>query len=468
LNVRKNVVEMLRYLRKNTTKRYLWVDAICINQADAIEKGTQVSMMGSIYAQAYRVLIWLGAPSPTRPEPDILYAHDPSTMQILTLGCFIHRKWFGRRWVIQEVLQARTAFVVCGNVLIEFSDFVSRLTARLRITVSTRRIIRASDEEILEKLRYLISLRQMRGPVDSMGKRMAILLVQFHTAECTDARDRFYALNGISSNPVPVDYNVSVAEAYYHYACIEIMHCPVSLLSCAGAFRSDQYVSSNSWIPDWRRPLQRKPLQSSIECFPEGVRQNNSIRIQGKTIVLYALYEGTIKKVMHVTQDTQSRINDAQRFFEDYAKQENYFRQPPLRESDFNPIVANVLTAGAWLPPKLRENGNPPLDIRDRLEIPKLVESTMKGRTCYFTDSSRFGMGPGCIRKGDVLVSIPGGSSLIALRPLEYDAIYEASYQTRISHTETTMTVVGDCYVHGLHELMQQQLQKIECKYRIV
>jgi hypothetical protein len=183
---------------------------------------------------------------------------------------------------------------------------------------------------------------------------------------------------------------------------------------------------------------------------------------------VYALYEGTIKKVMHVTQDTPSRINDAQRFFEDYAKQENYFRQPPLRESDFNPIVANVLTAGAWLPPKLRENGNPPLDIRDRLEIPKLVESTMKGRTCYFTDSSRFGMGPGCIRKGDVLVSIPGGSSLIALRPLEYDAIYEASYQTRISHTETTMTVVGDCYVHGLHELMQQQLQKIECKYRIV
>jgi hypothetical protein len=359
LNVRKNVVEM---------QRYLWVDAICINQADAIEKGTQVSMMGSIYAQAYRVLIWLGAPSPTRPEPDILYDHDPSTMQILTLRCFIHRKWFGRRWVIQEVLQARTAFVVCGNVLIEFSDFVSRLTARLRITVSTRRIIRASDEEILEKLRYLISLRQMRGPVDSMGKRMAILLVQFHTAECTDARDRFYALNGISSNPVPVDYNVSVAEAYYHYACIEIMHCPVSLLSCAGAFRSDQYVSSNSWIPDWRRPLQRKPLQSSIECFPEGVRQNNSIRIQGKTIVLYALYEGTIKKVMHVTQDTPSCINDAQRFFEDYAKQENYFRQPPLRESDFNPIVANVLTAGAWLPPKLRENGNPPLDIRDRLD----------------------------------------------------------------------------------------------------
>jgi hypothetical protein len=59
LNVRRNVVEMLRYLRKGTTERHLWIDAICINRSDADEKGTQVNMMGSIYAQASRVLIWL-------------------------------------------------------------------------------------------------------------------------------------------------------------------------------------------------------------------------------------------------------------------------------------------------------------------------------------------------------------------------------------------------------------------------
>jgi hypothetical protein len=70
-------------------------------------------------------------------------------------------------------------------------------------------------------------------------------------------------------------------------------------------------------------------------------------------------------------------------------------------------------------------------------------------------------MGPDCIRKGDVLVSIPGGSSLIALRRLDYD-------DTRISHTEATRTVVGDCYVHGLQDLMQQQDQKDGRKYRIV
>jgi hypothetical protein len=118
---------------------------------------------------------------------------------------------------------------------------------------------------------------------------MAILLIQFHTAECTDARDKLYALNSISSTPVPVEYNVSVEEAYYRYACAEIMRCLVSLLSCAGAFRSDQYVPLDSWIPDWTKLLQRKPLQSSLEYLSEGIRQNNSPRIQGKTTVLYAL-----------------------------------------------------------------------------------------------------------------------------------------------------------------------------------
>ncbi|KAK5465539.1 hypothetical protein LTS15_002102 [Exophiala xenobiotica] len=38
----------------------LWIDAICINQKDYDEKGKQVSMMGTIYNQADRVVVWLG------------------------------------------------------------------------------------------------------------------------------------------------------------------------------------------------------------------------------------------------------------------------------------------------------------------------------------------------------------------------------------------------------------------------
>ena len=40
--------------------RVLWVDAICINQSDNVEKNHQVAMMARIYGQSQRVLIHLG------------------------------------------------------------------------------------------------------------------------------------------------------------------------------------------------------------------------------------------------------------------------------------------------------------------------------------------------------------------------------------------------------------------------
>ena len=62
LGVGPNLMEALRHLQPGdaTTTRILWIDAICINQADTMEKSVQVQLMGSIYKQAHRVVIWLG------------------------------------------------------------------------------------------------------------------------------------------------------------------------------------------------------------------------------------------------------------------------------------------------------------------------------------------------------------------------------------------------------------------------
>jgi len=38
----------------------LWADAICIDQQNIEERGTQVQLMGMIYWKADRVLVWLG------------------------------------------------------------------------------------------------------------------------------------------------------------------------------------------------------------------------------------------------------------------------------------------------------------------------------------------------------------------------------------------------------------------------
>ena len=60
LKITENLALALRRLRFKDRDRYLWVDAVCINQNDDTDKSRQVAMMSSIYKSARRVICWLG------------------------------------------------------------------------------------------------------------------------------------------------------------------------------------------------------------------------------------------------------------------------------------------------------------------------------------------------------------------------------------------------------------------------
>ena len=54
------VKEMLRQLYRSRNSRRFWIDAICINQADNLEKENQDRQMHEVSIIAQRVLAWLG------------------------------------------------------------------------------------------------------------------------------------------------------------------------------------------------------------------------------------------------------------------------------------------------------------------------------------------------------------------------------------------------------------------------
>jgi len=56
-----NCYSALVHLRQAIGAFSIWIDAICINQADREEKSSQIPLMGSIYSKAKVVYIWLGA-----------------------------------------------------------------------------------------------------------------------------------------------------------------------------------------------------------------------------------------------------------------------------------------------------------------------------------------------------------------------------------------------------------------------
>lgn len=66
LAITQNVEDALRRLQDfyaastDETCFLIWIDAVCINQENSQERGSQVSMMASIYESVENVVIWLG------------------------------------------------------------------------------------------------------------------------------------------------------------------------------------------------------------------------------------------------------------------------------------------------------------------------------------------------------------------------------------------------------------------------
>jgi hypothetical protein len=68
LMVTRNLHDALHNFRCQNHNMRLWADAICINQADILEKNEQVPLMGSIYGQAQHVRVWLGPDEKETPK----------------------------------------------------------------------------------------------------------------------------------------------------------------------------------------------------------------------------------------------------------------------------------------------------------------------------------------------------------------------------------------------------------------
>lgn len=85
-----NLEIALRYLRKPSAERLLWVDALCINYDDAVDHSKQASILRHIYRNCSTNVVWLG---PTVPEPRDQW---PVTGQELARGLNLMRQICGR------------------------------------------------------------------------------------------------------------------------------------------------------------------------------------------------------------------------------------------------------------------------------------------------------------------------------------------------------------------------------------
>lgn len=214
LDVTSNLYHILRDLRYSKADRYLWIDAICINQEDVIERGKQVHRMKYIYNRAERVIFFIGRPTKytdillaslaelqnktwgnnwNREDENWDEAWDPIQQRLenqfpyargllrRALIYLMEQSWFRRVWILPEVGNARSAVVHCGRA------FVSA-----RVFAVTPRLLGINPSSHHQAVFDL-----MPGPSrqpSSLKRDFCSLLQRFSGAEAQDERDKIYAL----------------------------------------------------------------------------------------------------------------------------------------------------------------------------------------------------------------------------------------------------------------------------------
>ncbi|GAW19669.1 hypothetical protein ANO14919_091580 [Xylariales sp. No.14919] len=279
-----------------------WADAVCINQEDETEKSHQVTLMRTIYQNAFMVISWMGPDddglislaikwlsliaselrkklrrkpdndvfSWMREYPDIFRTGDgyPLDNQIWNaIHDFLHLPYWRRIWILQEMVLARDLWMVIGDVCINYDSLI--MVWRWSEIIRHHRMGKPSffpaplwnrlalprwvGWEVLQTVfgyRGVVS-GNPENPDANARKLSALLYTQSYRA--TNPRDKIYGLLGLIESDITPDYSKPVADLYSE-AAEKLLKEVGSLepLNLAGIHNIDTTAFGlPSWVPNW-------------------------------------------------------------------------------------------------------------------------------------------------------------------------------------------------------------------------
>lgn len=272
----------------------LWIDAACINQADVEERSQQVRLMGRIFRQASRVLLWIGEGDEhsdyacdrindatfrascvelkTGPKAPTL---DELRVKVIFERNLEQRRYWTRTWVLQEiVLATQDPIMFCGSRQVFWSWYMQCKWDLPKYTRSSGPSP-AFDWETVERevpfhqdmddsrvtssvfhgaMRYIY---QKNGSIELNHSVFASL----HLG-ATDPRDNVYAVLGLVRQHemylVDIDYK-KTPERVFKDTMAAIWTSATGDLTSRGIITfnvgpSDEELDLPSWVPDFSRP----------------------------------------------------------------------------------------------------------------------------------------------------------------------------------------------------------------------
>lgn len=281
----------------------LWVDAVCINQRNKEEQSHQVSMMTQIYSQAKSVAIWLG-PEADNSEHAISLLRDVSNtahdakatnrliaskenrMRFTALVDLFERDYWDRLWVVQEVLNARSVTVYCGNtslpwrVYVDASDAFKRHKDQLKQclpSTGNNKVIPLVSQQQFQYSDVLAdkgpgSLEELRQEPDAEPISLLSVLCSCRMKLSSEPRDKVFGVLGIlpqgAKYNFPPNYSASLREVYTNVVEFLLYTTGSFDVICAAIhFPLHRSVTKlPSWVPDWSHVVNVGPL-GGIDVF---------------------------------------------------------------------------------------------------------------------------------------------------------------------------------------------------------
>lgn len=289
-HVTPNLAGALRHLRMMGCLR-VWVDAVCIDQKNDVEKSSQIPLMATIYREASHVIVWLGdkdedvelMKSLRSAYRNLQSIKRDTAMPELARAIhqLVHLPWFSRRWIIQEVVLNFNVSFLCGPSELSFASLMTLVRHPIvgketRSSVSGRSLQALWDLWEAHTMPPNENRAQQRGQDSHEAFGLVNLQSAFDHFGCFDARDRVFALMGIADNinqgqssvflpkslldersqkfafEFRADYTKTTEQVYTDLAIAMLRAGLIQCVFSEAITRPCADGQLHSWVPDWR------------------------------------------------------------------------------------------------------------------------------------------------------------------------------------------------------------------------
>jgi len=369
VDVTANLYAFLSSHRTEDACSVLWVDAVCINQDDLVERGAQIHLMKRVYESAEQVLIWLGESSPsmdaaitrildiyeswwtpilrrtgsahrsltTITDEDIGRLLDGATDDGLTgdiwragLQEILSRPWWSRIWVYQEATAPckSGAEVIIGPHHMPFDALLTvhqvMRSIALRGHPDPLFSLGWNTNSAVHPAAYMQTYAALRKRHQTTGRsrflRLPDLLSALRRFEATNPRDKLYALIPTSldgAELLDVAFDQPVEQVYAQaawsmirtYRNLDVLgHC----IAPSASPNEHPLLELPSWVPDWTAeftaiPFFKRGLAAHLPSAPKDA-DAYGVHIDDANVEIGKMYHASGNNVADASVDPTGMV----------------------------------------------------------------------------------------------------------------------------------------------------------------